>query len=84
MDGNVDRILDSEEIKDAIDEMCEDVKDFGKVRFVHLMWGTSDGKKGSGIQVKQRFYGSEDMLIAELDKAKFAFLKEAMCGGEDD
>ena len=82
MDGNIDKILGGEEVKDAIDDLCEDVKDFDKVVFVHIVWGKRE--KDGSIEVNQGFHGSANMLISELDKAKFTFLKEAICGEEGD
>lgn len=83
MNSNVNRILGEENVKDSIDELCEDVKDFDKIDFLHIIWGKRN-KKGN-VDVMQRFFGAEDTLIAELGKAQFAFMKEAICEreGED-
>ena len=66
--SDIDEILDEDNIKDAIDELCDDIKDFDKVDFVHLLWGKKDE------DVKGRYYGTLDTLLANLEKAKFLIL----------
>lgn len=67
MDG-IDEILYEDDVKQAIDELCEDIKDFGKVDFVHILWAKRDG------DTKGRYYGELDTLLSNLEKAKFLLL----------
>jgi len=66
--SNLDNILNEDEIKASIDELCEDIKDFSGVDFVHLLWCKKDEL------VKGRYYGELDTLLANLEKAKFLLL----------
>lgn len=68
MMDNIDEILNENSVKDAIDELCEDIRDFGELDFVHILWGKKDG------QVKGRYYGELDTLLANLLKAQFLLL----------
>lgn len=63
-----DELLREDSLKTSIDELCEDIKIFGEVDFVHLIWAKQDG------QVKGRYYGQLDTLLANLEKAKFVLL----------
>lgn len=79
MNDKLGDILNEDDVKSAIDELSEDIKDFDKVDFVHILWGkrVDTGEAEIVMDVKQRFYGSDDVLIAELEKAKFAFLADS-------
>ena len=66
--SDLDEILNEDEVKHSIDELCEDIKDFSRVDFVHLLWAVKDGT-GKG-----RYYGELDTLLANLEKAKFLLL----------
>lgn len=67
MEG-IEEILNEDSVKCAIDELCEDIKDFAKVDFVHILWA----KEGEAI--KGRYYGELDTLLASLEKAQFLLL----------
>ena len=73
--SGVDEILNEDEVKHSIDELCKDIEDFSKVDFVHLLWGKKDEV------VKGRYYGELDTLLANLEKAKFLLLARES-GGE--
>ena len=66
--SDLDEILNEDEVKQSIDELCEDIKDFSKVDFIHLLWSKKDE------MVKGRYYGELDTLLANLEKAKFLLL----------
>ena len=66
--SDLDEILNEDEVKRSIDELCEDIKDFSQVNFVHLLWSKNDGI------VKGRYYGELDILLANLERAKFLLL----------
>ena len=66
--STVDEILGEDSVKESIDELCHDIKDFSQIDFIHLLWG----KKDEFIKVK--FYGELDTLIYSLEKAKLALL----------
>jgi len=65
---SVEEILGENSVKDAIDELCEDIKDFEELDFVHILWAKKEG------QVKGRYYGELDSLLANLSKAQFLLL----------
>ena len=72
--SEMDEILNEDEVKHSIDELCEDIKDFSKVDFVHLLWAKKDEI------VKSRYYGNLDTLLANLEKAKFLLLSRESSG----
>jgi len=73
--SNLDEILNEDEVKTSIDELCEDIKDFSQIDFVHLLWAKKDE------MAKGRYYGTLDVLLANLEKAKFLLLARES-GGE--
>ena len=66
--SNLDEILNEDEVKHSIDELCEDITDFSQVNFVHLLWSKKDEI------VKGRCYGELDILLANLERAKFLLM----------
>jgi len=66
--GDMDEILNEDTVKGDIDELCEDIKDFGQVDFIHLAWC----KKGENA--KGRYYGEVDTILAALSKTQFLIL----------
>ena len=75
---DIDEILGEDSVKDAIDELCEDIKNFGDIDFVHLLWC----KKGE--DVKGRYYGTLDSILANLEKAKFLLVDKWSSGEIED
>jgi len=73
--ATIDEILREDDIKQAISELCEDIKDFEQLDFVHLLWAKKDE------QIKGRYYGTLDSLLACLAKTQFLLLKEHSEGG---
>lgn len=66
--SGIDELLNEDSIKASIDELCEDIRSFKDVDFVHLLWAKQDG------EIKGRYYGNLDTLLANLEKAKFLLL----------
>jgi len=64
----IDEILSEDEVKQGIDELCEDIKDFEQIDFIHLIWAKKDDT------AKGRYYGTLDNLLANLIKAQFLLL----------
>lgn len=62
-------ILGEDEIRDCVDELCEDLKDLGQVEFVHLLWARKDKDA-----VKERSYGCLETVVFNLERAKFEML----------
>lgn len=78
MDG-IDKIINEENVKGTIDELCADIKDFDNVEFMFIFWGT---RKDS--ITKERYYGKATELIAGLERSKFSMLRDIVCEGEDE
>ena len=66
--NSMEEILNEDSVKGAIDELCEDIKDFNELDFVHILWGKRDGLP------KGRYYGELDTILANLSKAQFILL----------
>lgn len=77
MSSSIEEILHEDSVKDAINELCEDIKDFEQVDFVHLLWAKKDGIP------KGRYYGELDTLLATLAKAQFILLATQREGVEN-
>lgn len=75
---SIDKILNEDSVKQSIDELCEDVKDFDQLDFVHLLWAKKEGV------IKGRYYGSLDSLLAALSKAQFCLLVKEQLDNEED
>ena len=74
----MDEILNEDSVKQSIDELCEDAKDFEQLDFVHLLWAKKDGA------TKGRYYGELDQLLAAFSKAQFCLLvREQLDNTED-
>ena len=66
--NSLDEILNEDNVKHCIDELCEDIENFEQVDFVHILWARKDKK------VKGRYYGELDTLLANLTKAQYLLL----------
>jgi hypothetical protein len=73
----IDELLHEDSVKRAIDELCQDIKDFEQIEFVHLLWSKKDENS------KGRYYGTLDSLIANLARAEFLLIvHESEANGE--
>lgn len=68
MTDSMEEILNEDSVKGAINELCEDMKDFGELDFVHILWC-----KRGGLP-KGRYYGELDTILSNLVKAQFLLL----------
>jgi hypothetical protein len=67
--GGLEDILNEDDVKSSISELCKDIADFDQVDFVLLSW-SSRGR------VKTRYYGDLDFSIAVIERVKFVLLME--------
>lgn len=77
--ADIDKVLNEKNIKDSVDELREDIKDFDDIKFMYMIWGN----RKDGV-VKERYCGNGMTLLASLERAKFALLVDMELGEEDE
>lgn len=77
MADTMDEIIHEDDIKGAINELCEDITDFSQLDFIHITWAKKNEK------AKGRYYGELETLLANLEVAKFVLLTREIEVGEE-